>query len=364
MIDSKLTPSSLEVGNQPRVGSGKIRGAIKQFMDIMVEGLSPSAPRRSKLYDLIVVGGGSVGLAAALEAAGSGLDTLLMERGDGDGTKGAVECICCCPGLATRQQSPGLAEPTGTGGKCFNLDLLPGTEVGSVRDEGEFKVVCSKVVGTEEEQEYRARAILLCPGIRYRRLDVPGEENLMGVDVHHCVSCEGPAYKGQEVVVVGSTDAGFEQTLELAGYAGRVTVLEIRDALTCSKRIADKARNLVNLEVKLNAKVVELKGDHRLESVVVRYVNSGNMEEVKAAAVFVLMGVDPNTEFLRGAIELDPHGYIITDCGLKTNLEGIYAAGDARSSRGADLGEAAEEALAAVLAIRRSLETTENARQS
>ncbi len=354
MIDGKTARSNLDVGSLPRLGRGKIQGAIKQFMDIMVEGLSPPARMRGKLYDLVVVGGGYVGLTAAMEAAWSGLDTLLMERADSEKAKGAVQCVRCCPGAVAWLDGGGLVDPNGTEAECFNLDILPGTEVTSVCDEGDFKVV-----GTGGEQEYRAKAVLLSPGSRYRRLNVPGEEELIGVDVHSCAACEGTAYRGQEVVVLGSSDSAFEQALDLATYASRVTVLELRDRLMCSQRIADKAGNHVNLEVRLNTKVVGLKGESRLHSVVLKDLHTGNAEEVTAAAVFVLMGLEPNTEFLRGVVELDSRGYIITDGGLKTNLAGVYAAGDARSGRDIDPREAADEGFAAVFAIRRFLEGAE-----
>ena len=190
----------------------------------MVDGLTLPPADRDKLYDLIVVGGGSAGFAAAMETARAGVDTLVIEREDIDETDGAVKCIRCCPEVQDWPEGGKPVDPRVTKGKCFNLDVLPETEVTSIKTVGHLRVV-----GTKGENEYRAKAILLSPGSRHRRLNVPGEEDLIGVDIHHCAACEGPAYAGQEIVVVGSGDFGIEQTLALATYASRVTVLEIRE---------------------------------------------------------------------------------------------------------------------------------------
>ena len=316
----------------------------------MVDGLTLPPTDRDKLYDLIVVGGGSAGFAAAMETARAGVDTLVIEREDIDETDGAVKCIRCCPEVQDWPEGENPVGPRVTKGKCFNLDVLPETEVTSIKTVGHLRVV-----GTKGENEYRAKAILLSPGSRHRRLNVPGEEDLIGVDIHHCAACEGPAYAGQEIVVVGSGDFGIEQTLALATYASRVTVLEIRDRLTWSNELKEREGKHTNLEVRLNTKVLEFKGNGRLASVVVRDLRTGKTEDLSAVAAFVFMGSDPNTDFLRGVVELDPWGFIMTDERLKTSFDGVYAAGDARSSLDIDTRGSAEEGVAAASEIRRFL---------
>ena len=246
----------------------------------------------------------------------------------------------------------------------------------SIKHEGHCKVVA-----TEGGKEYRAKAILLTPGARHRRLGVPGEEEFMGAGIHHCSSCEGPAYAGKEIVVVGSGDFGIEKAMALAEYASHVTVLEPSDRLMCSGQLAEVANRLSNLEVRLNSRVLEFygegesngdgnQGNRRLTSVKVEEIHSGDIEILPVAAVFIFMVTDPNTDFLWGAVELDPWGFIKTvpnaDLTFQTSHDGIFVAGDARSTSSWGAPEtqpAQEEGVAAASEIRRFLENTKIVRR-
>ena len=358
-----MAESKFEVADRPRVGRGKIRAAMNQFIHLMVDGLTLPATDGGRLYDLIVVGGGSAGLAAAMEAARAGVDTLFIERLDVDETGGVVQCVRCCPDIPGWLGGRRPGDPAVTKSKCFNLEILTGREVTSVRTEEHWKVI-----GTDGGKEYRAKAILLSPGARYRGLKVPGEEHFIGAGIHHCAGCEGPAYAGQEIVVVGSGDlGGIEEALSLGDYASKVTVLEPSDRLMCGEELAEMANKHIKVEVKLNSEVLEFKGDdqlrdNRLSSVIVKDLHSGKIEVLLAAAVFVFMGADPNTEFVRGVVELDPWGFIKTggktDRDFQTGLEGVYVVGDARSTSATGDREAVEEGVAVVSAIRQFLERT------
>ena len=174
---------------------------MKQFMDLMVDGLTLPGTDGGRLYDLVVVGGGSAGITSAMEAARAGLDTLVIERADFDEIGGAVQRIRCCPDIPVQLRGRKPGDPVATKIKCFNLEILPGKEVTSIRGEDHLKVIV-----TEGGKEYRAKAILLSPGASYPGLSGPGEEDFIGADIHHCVGCQRPAYAGQETAVVGSGD--------------------------------------------------------------------------------------------------------------------------------------------------------------
>jgi len=332
---------------------------MKQLMDLMVDGLSVPVTNRGRLYDLVVVGGGIVGLAAAMEAARAGMSTLVIERADFDDTGGAVQCVRCCPdtlGMLPVRKPKDLAT---TETECFDIEILLGKEVTSINDDEH-----SKVIGTDGGREYRARAILLSPGASYRRLGVPGEEDFIGANIHHCAGCEGPAYTGQEIVAIGSSDFGIEEALALADYASKVTVVEAGDHLMCNGELAEIANNHASLDVRLNSKVLEFKGDaaltdNRLRSLLIEDFHSGDIEALPAAAVFVFTGADPKTDFLWGVVELDPWGFVKTDRDFQTSMEGVYVAGDARSTGAMGAREPLEEGVAAVSAIRRFLAKTE-----
>ena len=355
-----MSESNIEVADRPHPGQGKLRGAMKQFMDLMVDGLSLPIKDGRRLYDLIVVGGGSAGLAAAMDSARSGLNTLVIERADVDQTGGSVECVRCCPDITG--WPPGLkpGDSSANTTECFNLEMLLGMEVRNIRDEGLWKVIV-----TNGGKEYWGKAILLSPGTRYRRLGVPGEVEFIGSGIHHCAGCEGPAYAGKEVLVVGSSDYGIEEALALADYASKVTVVEPGDRLMCNQGLADLAKHHIKLEIRLNSRVLEFKSQdvlrdfgrrgERLGSVLVEDFRNGKVDDIPAAAVFVFTGADPNTDFLWGAVELDPWGFIKVGRDSQTSMEGVYVAGDARSARIIGAMEPEEDGVAAVSAIRQFL---------
>lgn len=364
-----MSESVVNGTDRPQVGRGKIRGAVKQLMDLMADGLSVPASDRDKPHDLIVVGGGSAGLAAAMEAALTGVNTLVIDRADYEEARGAVDFVRCCPELEGWLASRKPGKPAAPLSECYNLDMLLGKIVTSIGHEGRCKVVV-----TEEGKEYRAKAILLSPGARYRRLGVPGEEEFMAAGIHHCSACEGLAYAGKEIVVVGSGDFGIKEAIALAEYASLVTVLEPSDRLMCSGPLAEAANRLSNLEVRLNSRVLEFDGDGnqgncRLRSVKVEEYHSGDTEILPVDAVFIFMVTEPNTDFLWGAVELDPWGFIKTapnaDLTFQTSHDGIFVAGDARSNSircAPEAQPAQEEGVAAASEIRRFLENTEVAR--
>ena len=140
--------------------------------------------------------------------------------------------------------------------------------------------------------------MLLAPGTRYRRLGVPGEEDLIGAGIHFCATCDGPFYKDQEVVVVGGGNSGVEEGLFLTKFASKVTVLEIGDRLRASQVLREKLAKHPKMNARLQTTVQEFRGDGHLESIVVKDLATGETEELKPGAAFIFIGLDPNTDFL------------------------------------------------------------------
>ena len=318
-------------------------------------GITPRA--RRQFYDLVVVGGGPAGLTTSLYAAREGMDTLVIERSGVGGQAGVTERIDNYPGFPSGIGGGELADQIRAQVERFGVEILPAQEVTEISAQGDYRLV-----RTEAGDEYCSKALLLATGTRYRRLGVPGEEDLIGAGIHFCATCDGPFYKGQDMVVIGGGNSGIEEGLFLTKFANRVTVLEVRDRLGASQILQEKAAGHPKMEVRLQTAVQEFKGDGHLTSVLVKDLKTGDTEELKPGAAFIFIGLDPNTEFLRDVVDLDQWGFIATDGTLETNLQGVFAAGDVRAGSTKQVSSAVGEGTTVALMIRHYLEKTEGSR--
>ena len=318
-------------------------------------GISPKAKR--EFYDLIVIGGGPAGLTAALYAAREGIETLIIERSGVGGQAGTTEMIDNYPGFSRGIGGAELADEMRVQAERFDVEILPAQAVTSIMAEGDYRLIT-----TEAGDEYCSKALLLATGARYRRLNVPGEEDFIGAGVHFCATCDGPFYKGEEMVVVGGGNSGIEEGLFLTKFASKVTVLERGARLNASQILQEKAASHPQMEVMLKTTVQEFKGDAKLSSVVIKDETTGEINELSPGAVFIFIGLDPNTQFLTGVVDLDQWGSIKTTATLETSTEGIFAAGDVRSGSTKQVASAVGEGATAALMIRQFLEKTEGSR--
>ena len=318
-------------------------------------GISPRAKRQH--YDVIIVGGGPAGLTAALYTAREGIDTLVIERSAVGGQAGVTERVENYPGFPEGIGGGQLADRIRTQIERFGVEILSAQAVTSVEPAGQYKVV-----RTESGDEYSASAVLLSPGARYRRMDVPGEDDLIGAGIHFCATCDGPFYKGQDVIVVGGGNSGVEEGLFLTKFASKVTLLERGERLRASQILQEKAAGHPKVEVRLQTRVEEFIGNGHLESVVVREGESGELKELRAAAAFIFIGLDPNTGFVEGTVALDRRKAIETSMAMETSMEGVFAAGDARSGSTKQITGAVGEGTTAALMIRQYLENGQRSR--
>ncbi len=249
------------------------------------------------------------------------------------------------------QAGADLADQMRVHAERFDVEILQAQAVTSVKGSGQHKLIT-----TETGDEYCAAAVLLAPGSRYRRLNVPGEEDLIGAGIHFCATCDGPFYKGQEMVVVGGGNSGIEEGLFLTKFASKITVLEVRDRLGASQILQEKvAEHPDMIEVRLNTTVQEFKGDGHLESVVIKDLKTDQVEELYPGAAFIFIGLDPNTGFVKDDVELDRWGFLTTE-NMQTSVEGVFAAGDARAGSTKQVASAVGEGATAALMIRNYLE--------
>ena len=312
-------------------------------------GISPKAKR--EYYDLVIVGSGPAGLTTALYAAREGIETLVIEKGGIGGQGGTTERIDNYPGFVEGIGGGELAEQMQAHAERFGVEILPAQTVTGIMTDGDHKLIT-----TESGDEYCSSAVLLAPGTRYRRLGVPGEEDMIGAGIHFCATCDGPFYKDQEVVVVGGGNSGVEEGLFLTKFATKVTVIEFNDQLGASQILREKADSHPKMEIKLGKAVQEFKGTGHLESIIIQDRATGENGELFPAAAFIFIGLDPNTAFVKDLIETDKYGFITTSGTMETSLEGVFAAGDARGGSTKQVASAVGEGATAALMIRNYLE--------
>lgn len=314
-------------------------------------GLQLKATRSA--YDLAIVGGGPAGLAAAIYAAREGISALVIERGGLGGQAGTTERIDNYPGFPEGLTGAELADRLIAHARRYEVELLPAVEIAGVETE-----LGRIAVRTSTGDRYIAEAALLATGSRYRRAGVPGEEGLIGLGVHYCATCDGPFYRGaRDLVVIGGGNSALEEALFLVGIGEHVTILA-RSGLSASRLIVDKVMGHPRITVHTGTDLVDFEAqDGRLGAVLARVRETGEELRIPAPAAFVFVGLDPNTAFLRGVIDLDERGFIVTDDRFATSMSGLFAAGDVRRGATRQVGSAVGEGIAALLAIRHHLES-------
>jgi thioredoxin reductase (NADPH) len=296
--------------------------------------------------DLIIVGAGVAGLTAALFAGRHGLKVAAVEQLGAGGQIINAERIENFPGfpqgIAGHELGPLLHEQAEAAGAEFVLDTVQAFEV-----DGEHRIV--RGAG----ETLRARAVIIAAGSALRPLGVPGEEKFLGSGVSHCASCDGAFFAGQAVCVVGGGDSALDEALVLAEHATRVTIVHRGEQLDAQQALQDRIAGSSKIEVVLNTVVDEIVGEAAVAGVRLRDRKSGSARLQELKGVFVYVGLEPNTAWLRGVLALDLTGHIATDINMATSLAGVFAAGDIRQHSVAQLASAAGDgATAAISAVR------------
>ncbi len=303
-------------------------------------------------YDLLVLGGGPAGLSAALYAAREGMETLVMESGALGGQAGTTDRIDNYPGFPDGISGAELAQRLVAHARRYGVEMLAAAEVARVTREPDCLTVA-----TTTGDGYQASAAIVATGSRYRRLGIPGEAGLIGLGVHYCATCDGPFYRGErEVVVIGGGNSALEESVFLASIVDHVIILT-RGDLRASELVQDKVRAHPRITVHTGVDLLafERKGD-RLGAIVTRERATGTETRFEPAAAFVFVGLDPNTAFLAGSVDLDPRGFVITDDRYRTSMDGLFAAGDVRAGSTKQVGSASGEGIASLLSVRKWLE--------
>ena len=309
------------------------------------------------VYDLIVVGGGPTGLTTSIYAARENLETLIIDSKGLGGQAGVTERLDNYPGFPEGIGGGELADRFVKQAERYGVEMLQAISVTSISADSGMTADGDELdVETANGDHYHARAVLLATGSSYRRTGADGEDDLIGAGVHFCATCDGPFYKGSdELMVIGGGNSGLEEGIFLTQFAERVTIVERGDRLRGSRILQAKVLDHPRMKVELQHGVKEFRkedGSGKLGSVVVEDLVSGTLEEQHPAGVFVFIGLDPNTGFVQGSIDLDERGFVATDPTFMSSMPGVFAAGDVRDGSTKQLASAGGEGAAAAIQIR------------
>jgi thioredoxin reductase (NADPH) len=318
-------------------------------------------------YDFIVIGGGPAGLTAAFYAGREAIDTLVIERAAFGGQAAATERIENVPGFPEGIGGIEFSQRLRQQAERWGVELLEAQEVTGLYRHNNYHCI-----STNERQEYSARAVLVSTGSRYKRLNVPGEEDYLGAGIHFCAACDGPFYKDKRVAVIGSGNSAAEESLFLANYVDHVTILVRGGHFKATQIIQDNVFANPKIDVRWHNEVQEFQGEESsLKRLRLKNNQTGEEEIMEVEGAFIFVGLTPNTRFLEGsAILLNQWGFVITGHDLvhsggrpagyenrdpyllEASEPGVFAAGDVRNTSTKQVASAAGEGASAALMIR------------
>ncbi len=277
-----------------------------------------------KIYDLITIGGGPAAFTAGIYARRSGLTVLMLEKNIPGGAVAITSEVCNYPGFE-KIEGPELAN------RMFEHAVNLGVEavfeeVTSTDFSDKIKVV-KTFTGT-----YKARTVIICLGAAARKLGADGERNFVGKGISYCATCDGNLFKGKTVAVVGGGNSALEDAVYMSNIASKVYLIHRRDEFRGDDILVKDVKNQPNIELVLCSKVNKVEGKDKLESILVENIPNKTESKLDVDGLFVSIGRGPDTEVIDKNIERNENGYIVSDEKMKTNIDGVYVAGDIRNT--------------------------------
>lgn len=277
------------------------------------------------MYDVLIIGAGPAGLTAGIYAARGGLRAGILELGMPGGQAASTDKIENYPGF-----------PEGVGGyelmNSFHQQALAFKVEFLFEEVQKLELGSSVKRVTTDVQTYETKAVIIAAGSKPRPLGVPGEDVFRGRGVSYCATCDGAFFRDKRVIVVGGGDAALEEGGYLTKFASEVIIVHRRQGFRAAQIAVDRAKGNPKIHFELDSVVEEIKGQGKVEGVKIKNIVSGATRELPADGVFVYVGTEPNAQFSHEGLETDKRGYIYTDELLRTNIPGVFAAGDIRTT--------------------------------
>ena len=277
-------------------------------------------------YDIIIVGAGPAGLSAAVYAKRAGFSTLVLDKSPISGgqvlSTYEVDNYLGIPGVTGMELGDKFKEHAVAAGAefvCANVLSM------DVTDE-------TKIVRTDKE-DYEARAVIFAVGAHHAKLSVKGEEELTGMGVSYCATCDGAFFRNRKVAVVGGGDVAIEDAIFLARACEKVYVIHRRDTFRAAHSLVERARQMENIEFVIDTTVTEICGEDMVEKLVLSNVKTKEKTELEVHGIFIAVGIVPDTDILQGIVSMDDKGYVLADELGSTNVPGVFVAGDCKQKR-------------------------------
>lgn len=278
-------------------------------------------------YDTIVIGAGPAGLTAGIYLSRARLKTLIISEGVVGGQMVLTHEIANYPGVESISGYQ-LANIMKKQAKSFGCEIKSNVKIDKIELEGDVKQVV-----LSDGKEYTADSIILTSGGRSRTLGVTGEDKFKGRGISYCATCDGDFFTDKEIVVVGGGNSALEEAVSLTKYATKVTIVHQFDHFQAFEHAVQEAKSNPKIQFKMESMVTAFYGEEKLESVDIKNLKTGEIEKFKTDGTFIFIGYVPNTEFLKGKVEMNQWGEIITGSDMSTNIPGVYAGGDSVTKR-------------------------------
>ena len=308
----------------------------------------------SDIYDLAILGGGPAGITAAIYASRARLNTIWIDKNFAPGGQITatyeVDNYPGMPGISGMD----LGEAFGEHARKLGLEPKREKILSLENISGDIKTIHTK------KNEYQARTIILAFGAEHRKLDIPGEDDLGGLGVSYCATCDGAFYKDRTAVVVGGGNAAAEDAVFLSGLCKKVYLVHRRDELRADKAIQEKVFGCENIEMVWESIPLEILGQDEVTGIKIRNVKTGEERELDTDGVFIAVGIVPNTTFVEDQLELDENGYICAGEEGITSAAGVFAAGDIRTKALRQVVTAVSDGANTVASVQKYLWRTEN----
>ncbi len=301
------------------------------------------------IHDVIIIGGGPAGLAAAIYAGRAKLDGFVLEKMSPGGQVLITDHVENYPGFADGISGFELVEKFAAHAKKFGMNIENGEVASLELVGGNVNIILT------DERTITTRSVIIATGATHRKLGVKGEDKFLGRGVSYCATCDGPFFRDQVVAVVGGGDSAVQEAIFLTKFAKKVYLIHRRDELRAIKVLADRAMENDKIEFIWDSVVEEIEGQDQVEAVRLLNLKTGDTQRLKVDGVFVFIGIVPVTDFVKDLVETDERGFIKTDEWMRTSVKGIYAAGDCRQKPLLQIVTAVAEGATAAYAVEHDL---------
>lgn len=319
---------------------------------VLTEVLKLDSPADDRIYDVVIIGGGAAGLTTAIYAQRDKYDSLILERKNIGGNAFITKKIENYPGF-NEVSGPDLMDKMEQQARILGAKVETGEEVTLIEKmESHFKIHTPSKI-------HFGKSIVIATGSTYRTLGIEGEETLIGAGIHFCATCDGAFYRDKEVIVIGGGNSALEEGMFLAGFCKKVTLIHRSQEFSATETYVEKLSSFENIAILLNHTPTEFCATSKSNFKSLRALNNatGEIVEVNADGVFIFIGLQPNTSNFEGLLNLSESGHILTKGLNKTNVDGIFAAGDVRKGAIAQVAAATGEGVVASYGIREFLST-------